>query len=444
MTILQSQDLFLVYKPETGIPSTLKSDGVDAALIDKSTGEIYNLSGVPNNTKLTVSSDEESYTSLGKELELDVKIRNGSIVNMTIVNRGSGFIADEIFVIEGGNATGRVLAVDDNGAVITTELYLNEGGEGYEVYNGLVTDFPFGHHSVLMDTVPPMEGGLSEGTFVDFLLVDGNVQSLATTGSQQKFPKDVTSLSTEFTVGDALHVLADKTRSGQHLDVVVASVEDPSSGGSAKFTVEQLKSDVQGWSAEITPTLNVTTELNDGVNKGGSLSYDDTTGNFTYIEADVTQSDNDVTLTEDFGFSYDNDGIATTEQITTQDKLNESLFRRVKFLEDNLYAPTSEDVINHSNPQLNDNTLARNSNATYKSYSEVATRDDLQTLQSMVTGFLNEIETLNDLIENIRTNDTYEGLQSIYDVGEDEADSDADPPAPIPDDPSDDTSDDTY
>ena len=58
MTIPQSRDLFLVYKPETGVPSTLKSDGVDAALIDKSTGEIYNLSGVPNDTKLTLTSDE--------------------------------------------------------------------------------------------------------------------------------------------------------------------------------------------------------------------------------------------------------------------------------------------------------------------------------------------------------------------------------------------------
>lgn len=427
MTILQSQDLFLVYKPETGVPSTLKSDGVDAALIDKSTGEIYNLSGVPNDTKLTLTSDEESYTSLGKDLELDIKIRNGSIVNMIIVNRGSGFIADEIFVIEGGDATGRVLTVDDNGAVTTAELYLNEGGEGYEVYNGLVTDFPFGHHSVLMDTVPPLEGGLSEGNFVDFVLVGGNVQLLATTGSQQKFPKDVTSLSTEFTVGEILHVLADKTRSGQHLDVVVASVEDPSDGGSVKFTVDQLKSDVQGWSAEITPTLNVITELNDGVNKGGSLSYDDVTGNFTYTQADVTQSDNEVTLTEDFGFSYDNDGVVTTESITTQDKLNELVLQRIKFLEDNVYAATSEDVINHANPQLNQNTKARNNNSTYTSYSEVATRDDLNALKGMISGYLNQISELNDLINNIRDNDTYEGLQSLYDSDEDpDADVDTD------------------
>ncbi len=414
MTILQSQDLFLVYKPETGIPSTLKADGVDAALIDKTTGEIYSSSGVPNNTKLSVSSDEETYLSLGKELELDIKIRSGSIVDMAIVNRGSGFIADEIFVIEGGNATGRVLTVDDTGAVLTAEMYLNDGGEGYQVHDGLVTDFPFGHHDVLMDTVPPLEGGLSEGNFVDFVLVDGNVQLLATTGSQQKFPRDVTSLSNEFTVGETLHVLADKTRSGEHLDVIVAAVEDSSSGGSAKFTVDQLKSDVQGWSAEITPTLSVTTELNDGVNKGGGLSYDDTTGNFTYTQPDITQTDVEVTLTEDFGFSYDNDGVATTETITTQDKLNQLLLQRIEFLENNLYAPTSEDVINHLNPRLNHNTVARNNNPEYTSYSEVATRADVEALKGYLTSTLSSIAALDTLLDNIRDNDNYEDFQSIY------------------------------
>ena len=407
MSILKSEDLFAVYQPETGFVQgvTITSDLTDK--LDKTTGEVYNVTTSVTNTFVNgediVDDGEEleAFYSMGSGAQVSIKVVAGVIVDLFITKSGSGYIVNEIIVPDTG--TGAVLIVTEvgeGGEVINLSLYLDNGGEGLEIQNGLLTSFPFDTHEELMALTTDDYG--TSGNFLNFGISDGTV-SFST--RDQLFPTEYSYTSSPFTVGQEVHILANRFVSGDHIPLQISSVFNVSAGGISKYNVDQLKSDVKEWASELDVTLDVDVVSNPGTyDYGGDLSYDESTGKLTYTKSYNPPVDApievDVTLSNDYGFILDVNGAFTSDAVSTQEELNQKFNQRLGFLEKNLYEPTTIDKINHDTPHLIEGTTAESVGG---ASSEVATRMDITDAQSLAAAASLSIENLLQVINESAT-----------------------------------------
>lgn len=269
MAILQPADLLVVYKPEYGFVSTLSKENINASDLLNDSGEAYSISTTPKGSLINDSGEEEDYTSPAQGLTLNLKIRSGTIVDMSVVSGGFDYVVGELVDVDGGDQCVLISSVNEIGGVVEASLYSGEGG--YSITSGLLTDFPYGYHDTIMNTVHPLEGGPNSGNFVD-IRVEDNVVTGAYIGSKV-FESDTEFEGQKFTVGEEVHILADKTNAGLHIQSSVLSVLEPESGGPAKFSVSNLESDVKSWASEVMPTIDVVIQENDGSFDHGSTWF---------------------------------------------------------------------------------------------------------------------------------------------------------------------------
>ena len=433
MAILQSQDLFVVYQPETGSPQVLTTSGIDSTLVSNNTGEIYEVSCNRLNATL-VGDEEQNHISTGVDVKMSIKILDGEPVDLYLVSGGQGYVIDELLELEGGTTKIRVTSVGEGGEVLGASIY--DVTNDYVITDGLLTNFPFG-------TVTDMESyEISNiGSFIDLKVEDGVVT--AASKGQQHFDHGYVQTPTTMTVGDTVRILLGRIASGQYADVTVKMVTNVVSGGVGKFNVGQLKSDVQEWASENDVNLDVEVVENSG-EPGGNLSYDSVTGKITFTKgASTLNSDEEsVDLTQSYGFVLDSENTwdpATSSAITTQKQLNDNLLKRIELLESTLYASTDETKINFESPQLTNNTLAKDING--DTYSSVATRNDVSQALAADAKATTALTESNNIFESIVNSSNFDELKPAVIASEasptqDNPDPDDDVPVgPDPNDP---------
>lgn len=400
MSILKPEDLFAVYQPETGFVQgvTITSDLTDK--LDKTTGEVYSVTTTVTNT-FDNGDELEAFYSMGSGAQVSVKVLAGVIVDLFITSSGSGYIVNEVIVPDTGTGAEFIVTeVGEGGEVVNLALYLDNGGEGLVIENGLLTSFPFDTHEELMALTTDDYG--TSGNFLNFGIVNGTV-TFST--RDQLFPTEYSYTSSPFTVGQEVHILANRFVSGDHIPVQVSSVFNVSAGGIGKYNVDQLKSDVKEWASELDVTLDVDVVNNPGTfDHGGDLAYDETTGKLTYTRAYnppvVAPIEVDVTLSNDYGFILDVNGAFTSDAVSTQEELNQKFNQRLGFLEKNLYEPTTIDKINHDTPHLIEGTTAQSVGG---ATSEVATRMDITGIQNLASTSRADVDLILEAIENAST-----------------------------------------
>jgi len=357
----------------------------------------------------------ESFYSSGSGAQITLKVQAGVIVDLFIVNSGSGYTLNEIIVPDTGTGAQIIITeVGEGGEALDVALYLDNGGEGLVITDGLLTSFPFDTHDVLMAMETDDYGTL--GNFLNFGIINGSV-TFST--RDRLFPSEYSYTSSEFKVGEEVHILANRYVSGDHIPVHVSSVVNATSGGVGKYNADQLKSDVKEWASELDVTLDVDVVSNPGTyDYGGDLSYDETTGKLTYTRSYIPSVEDpaevNVTLSNDYGFVLDVDGGFTTESVSSQEQLNQKINQRLGFLEKNLYEPTILDKINHDTPQLIEGTTAKSASG---AYSEIATQNDITNIQSLASS---AASATDNLLDAINTSTTFEELKNILFPPDDE------------------------
>ena len=405
MSLLSAQDLFVVYKPEKGIPTSLAVEGIDFSALDRTTGEVYSLECVAQNI-VSVDGDETSELSNGDGLLVSIRVRLGSVTDVFVQYGGENYAQNEVFTIANSGAKIILTEVGEGGTVNDVDLYLDEAGTGITITDGLLTDFPYGYHADMADYQPA-----TVGSFVDFQVSDGTVKAAVI--GLQKFEPIVSSESRKFTVGEEVHVLSSRFSDGAHISTNVLAVTDVESGGICKFNRDQLKADVQEWANEVDINLSVEVVDNDGTAPvGGDLSYDISTGKLKYTKSDIdiSSEEGSITLEADYGFIVDQSGDPSDYTITTQRQLNEQLMMRIKKLEEAIYRTLPSGRIGFDSPQLKDGTLAKDENGV--NYSEVATRNDLSVAYSAQG--VSALQQLEDLYEAIYTSADFDALKVLY------------------------------
>ena len=138
MSILKSQDLFSVYQPETGLPSIVTITNELSGGLDKSTGEVYDVT-------TTISSlydddgEEANLESTGNGLKVSLKFIAGVIVDKLVSDSGTGYTLNEIVTPDTGSGARLIITeVGENGEALAVDLYLDNGGTGYEITDVLI------------------------------------------------------------------------------------------------------------------------------------------------------------------------------------------------------------------------------------------------------------------------------------------------------------------
>ena len=371
MAILQSSDLFVVYKPEVGQPAIL-THNADFSQALTSTGEAYFVSVVSEQKKVEGNNlDEVDIVSRGTNLQVALRITGGSVKKIHIQRTGSGYVVGELVTIGDGNARAIVSTISTGGGVTKLDLYGNDGGDNYVITDGLLTDFPYGSTTEL----DAYDGSLN-GNFVDLVINGGSVVS-AVVGKQQ-FDSEITTASNDtFTVGEGVSIALQRNASGPRADVNILSVQSVVSGGPSHLTSSQLKSDVQEWASENDVNLDVEVVDNTG-DLGGNLAYDTTTGKLTYTKSasSIGSTEDDVTLSISYGNRVDGAGTYTDVPITTQSLLNQELMYRLGKVEESLFDKNDQGVF-FTSVQLAQGALSRGLDAIY---APVATINDVNDI----------------------------------------------------------------
>lgn len=427
MAILQSQDLFVVYQPETGSPQVLTTSGIDSTLVSNNTGEIYEVSCNRLNVTL-VGDEEQNHISTGVDVSMSIRILDGEPVDLYLTSGGQGYVVDELLELDGGSTKIRVTTVGDGGEVLGASIY--EIANDYLITDGLLTNFPFG-------TVYDMENYeiSNNGSFIDLKIEDGVIT--AASKGQQHFNSGHVQVPTTMTVGDTVRVLLGRIAGGSYADVTVKMVTNVSSGGVGKFNVGQLRSDVQEWASENDVNLDIEVLENSG-DPGGNLSYDSVTGKLTFTKGASTLNSDEgsVDLTQSYGFVLDSHNSwdpASSSAITTQKQLNDNLLKRIELLESTLYASTGLNQINVDNPQLAINTLAKDIGG--NTYSSVATRNDVSRALAADSKATTALEESGLIFESILNSSNYDELKAAVIAAEVATDLDDPDPVTDPNDP---------
>lgn len=405
MSLLSSQDLLVVYKPEKGNPTSFSVDGVDFSALDNTFGEVYSVECVAENI-VVIDGEETDQVSNGNGLLVSVKIRSGTVTEVFVEYGGENYTENEVLTIGDGNARISVTEVGAGGTVNDVTLYLDEGGTDYVITDGLLTDFPYGYHDDMMNYEPA-----TVGSFVDFKVTSGQVTS-AIIGTQ-KFTPLVSTDNKTFTVGEEVHVLSSRFSDGTHIPIKVLTVTNVESGGICKFTSDQLKQDVQEWADEVDINLSIEVRDNDGTSPiGGDITYDIQSGKLTFTRSniDVRSDEEHINLDGEYGFVIDNSGNVTDNDIDTQAELNQQLFMRIRKLEQHLYRDLGDGSVAFDFPQLANGTLAKDSEG--DTYSEIATRNDLDAYTQSVTDATDAISQVNELQQLIADSADFAALQS--------------------------------
>lgn len=414
MAILQSSDLLVVYKPETGFVSTLTNENISYSDLLSDTGEVYNNSTTVKNLTINESGEEVPYDSTGQGLTISAKIRTGAIVDMFVVSAGFGYEVGECIGIDGGDQVIKVSSVNAVGGVVDANLYSGTGG--YTITSGLLTDFPFGYHDSLMNLTPPLEGGENTGNFVD-IKVEGS-EVIAINVGTKVFPSDTEFGGDKFEVGQEVHILGDKTVGGIHIISHVQSVLEVESGGPVKFSVQSLESDVKSWASEVIPTIDVVIQENDGSqDHGGGLGFNVATGELTYVRSyNPAPTEGSVNLDATYGNQYDENGVYTSSAISSQQELNGQLLRRIEFLESLIYDSDTSDDLLKDDVVLKDGAQAYNSyedpSTGYKGIARIATVNDVSNVRAIADA-ANEGASIGNTIYNaLETATTFEEFKA--------------------------------
>lgn len=398
MAVLNSQDLFVVYQSEVGIVSGIGTDGISYADLDNTTGEVYNQSVIDDDL-LLVGEDEVATTIIGTNLRLSYKVTAGVATDISIFESGNGYNQNEIVTISGTNVRVLIKSVQ-GGAVTEVELY--DEGSGITIQNGLLTGYPYGKHEALMALSSNDYG--QTGDFINFLVDNSNVTGATT---KSKFPVDFVITPNLYTVGDEVHILANRLVDGPHLPVDVKSVTGATSGGIGKYSADQLKVDVQEWASELDSDINMSVNVidNDGTyDHGGDITFDNDTRVLTYyrpFDDDAVPTEGSVTLDSDYGFTLNTDGTFTTDSVQTQSQFNAKTTQRLDFIESNIYHKIQTDRINQDQPRLTAGTEGRD--ASGDTYSELATRNDLASIEAKAEAALLEMNAISDALEQSTT-----------------------------------------
>lgn len=439
MAILQSQDLFVVYQPEVGSPQALTVDGIDATLVSNNTGELYDVT--TNRLNLTLSADdvESSYTSSGTGLRMSVRLLEGQPVDFYLSASGINYIVGEVLELVGGTSKFVVTEVGPAGEVRNGYFYDSGDVYNYTITNGLLTNFPFGTVAD-MENYEPSQTGL----FVDLAVEDGVVK--AANRGTQIFNTNYVHEPATMTVGDQVRILVNRDSSGEHVDVFVKMVGSAISGGISKFDVGQLKSEVQEWASENDVNLDVEVLDNDGT-VGGDLAYNSSTGKLTYTKSAATIGSDEasVTLNGSHGYVLDEYNAwdpETSDEITTQQQLNENLMKRIELLEATLYANTGLNQINADSPRVAINTEAKDKDG--NTYSPIATRNDVSFTEAASAQARMALEAANDLYDAAVNSTNFDEFKAAVAASEDPIDppdsvedDDQVPDPPTPQDPND-------
>lgn len=414
MAILQSTDLLVVYKPELGFVSTLTTDNINYSDLLSDTGEVYSVPTSPQNQLLNDAGDEVTHDSVAQQLTVNTKIRSGVIIEFYVVSAGFGYVVGELVGINGGDQVIKVDSINEIGGVVEASLYSGEGG--YTITTGLLTDFPFGYHSTLMNITPPLEGGESTGNFVDIKVDDSEVVGVFV--GTKTFDSDTEFGGDKFKVGEEVHILGNKTVGGIHIISHVKSVLGVESGGPAKFSVQSLESDVKSWAEEVIPTLDVVVQENDGsLDHGGDLGYNLDTGELTYVKSyNPNQNEGSIDLDSTYGQVVDENGVFTSVEIDSQQKLNEQLMRRIKFLESLVYDTDT------TNNLLKDEVVLKDGAMSYDQYenpvtgvrqtNRIATVYDLSLVEFIATGAASEASVASSILNALQESNTFEELKA--------------------------------
>jgi hypothetical protein len=414
MAILQSSDLLVVYKPETGFVSTLLKDNINFSDLVNDTGEAYSVGTTPENSVLQDDNSTLDTDSVGQGLTVNIKVRTGVILEMYVVASGFGYLVGELVRVDGGDQVIKVDSINEVGGVTASSLYSGEGG--YSITSGLLTDFPFGYHETLMNVEPPLEGGESTGNFVDIKVeasqVIGSFVGAKTFDSDTEFGGD------KFKVGEGVHILANKTRGGVHIESNVQSVLEVESGGPVKFSAESLQSDVKSWALEVVPEIDVVIQENDGTqNHGGGLGYNINTGELTYVRSyNPEPTETSVNLDVSYGNIIDENGTYTSSLISSQKDLNAQLLQRIQFLESVIYQASSSNDLLKDSVTLKDGAQAYNGyedpETGFKGRSRIATSNDITRVESIANEAAEGSFIGVSLFNALETSTTFEEFKS--------------------------------
>lgn len=395
MTTVRSEDLFVVYRSETGRPASISNvDVKNVNAFEMTSGESHVVETTPKNQYL----DGTSLTSTGTGLMLDILIELGEIKEVRIVQHGSGYVDNELVTVSGGNGLATLLvshAGESNGSAEVVSLQ-NAGGE-YKVINGFLK-----FYEAFADD--------SEGELLKLLpeVSAGNVIGVSPRGTEfQPYTPGIG--SDQYKVGETVYITDignDPILEGI-ISYVTQGPGDAEPGGSFRYEGNQLFSDVQELIDGTTSRLSVTNVDYDATDSthefNGHVSFDSATDVITFQRTGTPEYQID-----DYGYNFLNGtNEYDTSEVETQAEFNAKVYAKLGFIEDNIYNPVETTKLNNEYPRLVQNTQAKTAipwrGLPVDHYDIVASKTDIEQLQSLTVGNANEIQDLRNEIAVFET-----------------------------------------
>ena len=331
-TTVRDQDLFVVYRPEKGSPTAFSNLIVtDLNGFDFTSGENYNVYTSPAN----VLQDGTPRVSEGRDLSLHIHISGGVIQDVKVASGGSGYYADEVIDVDGGSGKVVVTLVDDNGAVL--EASIHDGGAGYEVEDGY------------LDRREAF-GGSGDELFVLPVVTGGELVTLSTKVTEFQ-PTTSFASTTPYEVGEEIRL--EDNNNQPIATAIIAYVQETGAaaepGGPFRYEGNQFKADIQALIDDTENRLVVVNDYDETKDFNGEIDFDKATDTLTYYRGGAVPYSVD-----NFGYNFDGDTNQwSADLVSTQAEFNDTIFKRVRFIEDNIYSPIfpSDTGINNEFPR---------------------------------------------------------------------------------------------
>lgn len=386
MTTVRNEDLFVVYRSETGVPDQFSSvEVLTQSAFDYSSGESYDFATSTLNVAI-VDGSRLPYTSTGSGLTVDYKIFGGKVVEVRVLVGGQGYEENELV----SGPSGSEFRVDQNTFGEVTELVVVNEGSGATIENGFLSPYP-------------VIGGSGVNASVFPVVVGSQVQNIIV-NSTKFVNNELTDESNQYKTGDAISL-----QDSNSVDILTADIayvtRSPSTndmGGTFKLEGAQLYSDVQELIDNSVVDLSVTIVDydEDTGNFNGDLSYDVNQGVITFQRGGAVPY-----VVDDYGYNLNENGIFTTSEVTTQAEFNAKVYAKIGFIENNIYNFTgTTDAVPHTSPSLIAGTrTACLSQDAPSTTALVADKDYVDRVKNISDANKIDIENIENQIQSFET-----------------------------------------
>lgn len=385
MTTVRNEDLFVVYRSETGVPDQFSSvEVLTQSAFDYSSGESYNFSTSTLNLEI-VNGSRLPYTSTGSGLTVDYRISGGEVVEVRVLVGGQGYGENELV----SGPSGSEFRVDQNTFGVVTELVIVKEGSGATIGDGFLSAYP-------------VIGGSGEKASVFPVVVGSQVANIVV--SSTKFVNnELTNESNQYKTGDTISL-----QDSSSVDILTADIayvtRSPASnepGGTFKLEGAQLYGDVQELIDNSVVDLSVSiADYDDTGNFNGDLSYDVDQGLITFQRGGAVPY-----VTDDYGYNLNENGVFTSSEVATQAEFNAKVYAKIGFIENNIYNFTgTTDAVPHTSPSLIAGTrTACLSEEAPSATALVADKDYVDRIKNISDANKIDIKNIENLIQSFET-----------------------------------------